>query len=203
MPVQRRYVRKYVVGGAGISDFFSSIGRKAKSIFNKIMPHAKKALDTDIGKALLSSGKDLAVAGIKGATTVGVNKIKQKELDSIASLAASEKAAQAAATKKANLEVSEFGMPSVAPKSRHKSEPSDSIRNRYNAAVVQAAPQYVQSGGALTNRQKFALAILAKAMQRQKQKQAQQTPVVEPTGGSIKVQKYAKQIAGHGLRKMY
>jgi len=181
MPVQRRYVRKYVVGGAGISDFFSSIGRKAKDLFNKIMPHAKKAFGTDIGKALLSSGKDLAVAGIKGATTVGVNKIKQKELDSATALAASEKAARAAATKKANLEVSEFGTSSIAPKSQYSSEPSDSIRNRYNAAVVQASPQHVQSGGSLTNRQKLALAILFNA--RQRQKQAKQAIVEESSGG--------------------
>lgn len=79
----KRYMRKYVIGGAGIFDTISNFLKKlaASNAAQKLASVATKAAATTVGKTAISSlktvGKELATSAISTAADLAIAKGKQ------------------------------------------------------------------------------------------------------------------------------
>jgi len=89
MVVGRRYVRKYVVGRSGISDFFSKALSKICRLFSRVKPIISRAANTGVSKTVVSAGEQVAVERINGVKDHIVEKIKgRQKTDTVNKIAA-------------------------------------------------------------------------------------------------------------------
>jgi len=103
------------VKGAGFLDFFNGISSKVGSFIKSptvqsIRTTVSNFASTDVGKAVVSAGKDIAIAGATGAKDAIVEKIKNasaKKQDKEASQALSQYLAQSIAANAGNLKTNQ------------------------------------------------------------------------------------------------